>query len=43
MLDATPLGRLGPRGRRRRGAVPLLRRSRFVTGVVLLVDGGLGM
>jgi 3-oxoacyl-[acyl-carrier protein] reductase len=44
MLDATPLGRLGD-AEDVAGAVRFLcaDEARFVTGVVLLVDGGLGM
>jgi 3-oxoacyl-[acyl-carrier protein] reductase len=44
MLDATPLGRLGD-PEDVAGAVRFLcaEEARFVTGVVLLVDGGLGM
>jgi 3-oxoacyl-[acyl-carrier protein] reductase len=44
MLDATPLGRLGD-AEDVAGAVRFLcaDEARFVTGAVLLVDGGLGM
>ena len=44
MLDATPLGRLGD-PEDVAGAVRFLCSddARFVTGAVLLVDGGLGM
>jgi len=44
MLDATPLGRLGD-PEDVAGAVRFLSSddARFVTGAVLLVDGGLGM